>query len=133
MEPSEIAAPEWPVLRAWLDGKNPTGLAADLMEVEVASIIREVERLREQRDRINQTARHGYDMLERALEGMNEAVRLTFASGSSAVGMEYIGNWLNEGDAVDDETAELLGDAPFPPEVKPRITSTNRPPLSSVV
>jgi hypothetical protein len=45
--PSEIASlPEWPVLRAWLDGKNPTGLAADLMEVEVASIIRELERLR---------------------------------------------------------------------------------------
>jgi hypothetical protein len=43
---SEIAALEWPVLRAWLNGKNPTGLAADLMEVEVASAIREVERLR---------------------------------------------------------------------------------------
>ena len=53
-----VPLPEWPVLRAWLDGKNPTGLTADLMEVEVASIIREVERLRVAVDRLVDGMRH---------------------------------------------------------------------------
>ena len=105
-------------LRAIAERDNET----DLRHVKAGALIDAanlIEFLVDQRDRLNRTAGHGYDLLERALEGMNEAVRLTFTSGSSATGMEYIGNWLNEGDAVDDETAELLGDAPFPPEVKP--------------
>ena len=78
-------------LRVWNDDADAVLAAADLIEF-----------LAGQRDHLNQTAGHGYDLLERALDGMNEAVRLTFTSGSSAVGMEYIGNWLNGGDAVDD-------------------------------
>lgn len=63
-------------------------------------------------------------MVSEALAAMNEAVRITDATGSSARGMEYVADWLNGRDAVDAFVAEGLSGGPFPPDKEARSVST---------
>lgn len=48
-------------------------------------------------------------LLDRALTAMNEAVAMTAEKGP-AVAMEFIADFLNDGDAVDEEMAFALAD-----------------------
>jgi len=69
--------PDWPYLESWLHGADPKGLAADMMEVEVDSIIHEVVYLRHRIDVMglrNKTLARDRALLNRAANALIAAL-----------------------------------------------------------